>query len=421
VTRQWLVVTAIVTLAVALSSGGEPYFNALIGAFRPVDLAGNIAASREFIAGGNPYQADFARLDAAVFGLPASEGRPFFPHPPLAVFLIAPLAVVPVPAAAAIWFALSIGLLFVLAVLLSEAVLSAPADRPSVGLAPGAIVFTIFLTLLVWPPVLYNLEKGQWSILLSLLVALVWRSLARGRPNEAGLTAGLAAGVKVFPALLAVYLLLRGRRPFVWFVVTSSILFLLPLALIGPAAFAGFLANSQANLAYWETWLGVTHSLYGATARALIGGRWAQPIVHTPMLARLLVGIVGLALVATAAWTTGRGQVADEREGARFASFATLLVLLNPLAMGHNGVLLALPIALVGRALVGELRFWPKAAWAAGVVLVSIPKETVFRLASIPVSPARGLAVVALGCWGALLLFSAAVGVALRRIPAMDK
>ena len=180
-----------------------------------------------------------------------SEGRPFFPHPPLAVFLIAPLAVVPVPAAAAVWFALSIGLLFVLAVLLSEAVLSAPADRPSVGLPPGAIVFPIFLTLLVWPPVLYNLEKGQWSILLSLLVALVWRLLARGRPNEAGLTAGLAAGVKVFPALLAVYLLLRGRRPFVWFVVTSSTLFLLPLALIGPAAFPGFLANSQANLAYW--------------------------------------------------------------------------------------------------------------------------------------------------------------------------
>ena len=75
--------------------------------------------------------------------------------------------------------------------------------------------------------------------MLSLLVALVWRSLARGRPNEAGLTAGLAAGVKVFPALLAVYLLLRGRRPFAWFVVTSSTLFLLPLALIGPCGIPG--------------------------------------------------------------------------------------------------------------------------------------------------------------------------------------
>ena len=165
----------------------------------------------------------------------------------------------------------------------------------------------------------------------------------------------------------------------------------------------------------------MTYSIHGAAARLLVGGPWARPIVHAPVLARVLVGIVGLALVATAAWAAGRDPVTDEREGARFAGFATLLVLLNPLAMGHNGVLLALPIALVGRALVGEVRFWPKAAWAAGVVLVSIPKETVFRLAPIPVSPARGLAIVALGCWGALLLFSAAVGVALRRTPAMDK
>lgn len=418
--RRWLVVTALVTLAAALSSGGEPHFNALSGAFRPSDFASNIAAARALAAGTNPYEADFAALHAAVLDIPVSEGRPYFPHPPLGTLLLRPWAPLSFRAAALGWFSISLGLLFILAVVLAEVAAGAGNARASRGGPSGSIVAAIFVGLLVWPPTLYNLEKGQWSILLALLVALAWRSLARGRPGAAGTLAGLATALKIFPVLLAPYFLLRGRRAFAWFAVTSSALFLLPAAVIGPTAVTGFLRHSEANLPYWETWLGVTYSIDGAAARLLIGGPWARPIVHAPALARGLVGAVGLLLVAAAAWVAGRDQVSEEREGARFAVFTTLLVLLNPLAMGHNGVLLALPIALVGRALVGELRFWPKAAWAAGGVLVSIPKETVFRLAPIPVSPARGLAVVALGCWGALLLFAAAVGVALRPTSEMD-
>jgi glycosyl transferase family 87 len=412
--RRWVVSTAIVTMGAALSSGVSPYLNALGGAIRPSDFASNIAAARELAAGRDPYQADFASLHAAVLDIPATEGRPYFPHPPLAALLIRPMASLSFRAAAVAWFSVSVGLLFILAVCLAEIVSGANVNRASVAGPPGATVAMLFLSLLAWPPVLYNLEKGQWSILLSLLVALVWRSDA-GHPREAGAWAAFATAVKVFPALLVVYLLLRGRRALVWFAITSSALFLLPSAWMGPRAFAGFVRHSAANLPYWETWPAVTYSLDGAAARLLIGGQWARPIMHAPLLAHFLVGIAGVLLVATAAWATGRHRVFDEREGARFAAFVTLLVLLNPLAMGHNGVLLALPIALIGHALVDDPRIWPKAAWAAGVVLASIPKETVFRLCPIPVSPARGLAVVALACWGTLLLFTAAIGVALRR------
>jgi hypothetical protein len=419
--RRWVVPTAILTLGVALSSGGAPYLNALAGAVRPADFASNIAAARELAAGRDPYQADFARLHAAVLGIPVSEGRPYFPHPPLAALVIQPLAPLSFRAAALGWFSVSVGLLFMLAVFLAEIVSGAAGGRASVGGPPGGMVATFFVSLLAWPPVLYNLEKGQWSILLALLVALAWRSLARGHRDAGGAWAGLAAALKIFPALLAPYLLLRGRGAFVWFAVTSSALFLLPMASMGPAAFTGFLHHSEANLPYWETWLGVTYSLDGAAARLLIGGPWARPVVHAPMLARFLVGSVGLALIVTAVRITGRRQASDEREAARFASFVTLLVLLNPLAMGHNGVLLALPVVLIGRALVNEPRIWPKAAWSAGVILVSIPKETVFRLCSVPVSPVQGVAVVALPCWGALLLYAAAVGVALRQPPGSEE
>ena len=100
-----------------------------------------------------------------------------------------------------------------------------------------------------------------------------------------------------------------------------------------------------------------------------------------------------------------RRHRSDEREGTRFAAWATLLVLLNPLAMGHNGVLLALPILLAARALRNDERTWPKMVLALSVLLVSIPRQTLLSLAPDPVDPWRGLAVLALPLWGTLLLF----------------
>lgn len=75
------------------------------------------------------------------------------------------------------------------------------------------------------------------------------------------------------------------------------------------------------------------------------------------------------------------------------------------------------PINLVGRALAVTPHTGLCAAWAAAVGLVSIPKETVFRLCPVPVDPACGLTVVALPCWGALLLFAVAVIAARSRAP----
>jgi len=110
--------------------------------------------------------------------------------------------------------------------------------------------------------------------------------------------------------------------------------------------------------------------------------------------------------------------VSDHCEAVLFAIWCILLVTLNPLAMGHNGVLLALPIVLIGKALADDSRVWPKFLWSAGCVLVSIPRQTIFALAPLPVTPARSFAVVALPLWGTLLLFSAGIAIASARAAA---
>jgi hypothetical protein len=407
--HRWIEATAVIVLGVALSSGPKPWLQAASGAFKPPDFASDIAAARVLASGSDPYEADVANVQAGILNIPAQHGYPYFPHPPLTVLVSRPLAHLPFSSAAVIWFAASLGLLFALAVVLAEIV---SGCMETSGCGPStATTLSVFASLLVWPPVLYNLEKGQWSIVVSLLLALAWRCLERGKSAVAGACIGGAAAVKVFPVILGGYLLPRAPRAVIWFVAVGAIATLLPLTWMGPHALSAFMRQSQANVAYWETWPAVTYSLHGAAARLLIGGEWAQPLVNAPILTRYLVALASVALVGIAMLNTGRERMAGEREGARFATWTILLVTLNPLAMGHNGVVLALPIALTARALLSDQRIWPRLAWAAGVVLVSIPRQTIVSLAPVPVPPWQGLAIIALPLWGTMLLFGAAIGV----------
>ena len=93
-------------------------------------------------------------------------------------------------------------------------------------------------------------------------------------------------------------------------------------------------------------------------------------------------------------------------------------MLLNPLAMARTGVILALPIMLVAQALASDQRVWPKVAWTLGVALVSIPGHTLIFLASNPIEPWQGVALIALPMWGTLSFFVAAIAASSPSSPA---
>jgi uncharacterized membrane protein YhaH (DUF805 family) len=408
--RHWMMAAAVVMIGVALSAGAMPWLQAAAGAFKPADLAQDIAAARVVASGANPYDVGVQAVQANILHIPVEAGYPYFPHPPVAVVVAAPIAGLPFSAAALIWFAGSLALLFALSVLLAEVVSGRKVGAGKEGPSTGTTM-TIFLLLLAWPPVLYNLEKGQWSIIVALLLAFAWRSLRREQPASAGACIGAAAAVKIFPVLLAGYLLTRSRRALVWAFIVGAIGTFAPFMWMGDLALPAFIRQSQGNLAYWETWPAVTHSIHGAAARLFTGGRWAQPLVSVPMLTRFLAALAGIALLVIAIAVTERHRLRDDREDARFAAWNILLVATNPLSMGHNAVLLALPIVLLVRVLAHDRRTWPRAAWLAGVVLASIPRQTIVSLAPVPVDPWRGVAIVALPMWGTLFLFAAAIAV----------
>ena len=165
-TRGWFIATALLTLCVSCSSGGTPWLHAVAGAFHPPDLAQDVAAGQAIIAGFDPYAVNFAAWHARVMGVPPEQGYPYLPHPPFALLVTLPFAYASFISAAAVWFAISIALLGALAFLLAEIAADAVgADRRPTT----STVLTFFGLLLAWPPVLYNLEKGQFSILLAVL------------------------------------------------------------------------------------------------------------------------------------------------------------------------------------------------------------------------------------------------------------
>lgn len=386
-------------LAVALTSGAQPWIDALSGAFLPADIAQDAAAVRLFVAGTDPYGPVIRDAQAALTGLPLAATFPHFPHPPFSLIVSLPLAFMPFPVAAAAWFGFTLVLVFVLG-----AVVDAAASGS--GAAGRIGPWKMSALLLAWPPVLYNLEKGQWSVLLALLLALAWRALDSHHMRGAAAWAAAAAAVKVYPVILGGYFLLRSARGLGWFIVTGALLTALPLVWIGPGAFGGFVRESQMNMPYWESFPSVMFSIHGAIARLLVGGQWAEPLVHAPAAAVVVEAVLVAVLLGIAGWITVLSRRGDADQGLAFAAWLVLLPMLNPQSLGHNGALLALPIVAVGRTLVTMGKNWQRWAWAAAVVLVSVPKQTVWRLAPSPVGPLEGLLVVALPTWGTLLLFA---------------
>jgi hypothetical protein len=397
-------------LVAILLSGDTPWRYTLFGLVSPPDFAQDLAAARVFASNQNPYEVGIARAHAELMKVSEDKGYLYFPHPPLLFLILLPMAGFTLAQAAAIWFGVSLGLLFLLAALLAQ-VYSGPAKAGHYvqsGASPSTVLL-IFGALFVWPPVQYNLAKGQWSIVVALLLAMFWHFHVRGEHRSAGASLGVASAVKLFPALLGLYLLARTPRAVLWMVITLVAVLALPLVWMGPHTIQLFLSQSQANVAYWETFPAVTYSIHGVLARPMVGGQWARPLVEAPLIARGLGTFVAILLIAIAIWFTRTQSNDDGREGTRFAAWVAILVMLNPLAMAHTGVILALPIVLVAQVLVSDHRMWPRVAWTLGVVLVSIPGHTLIFLASNPIEPWQGVALIALPMWGTLSLFVAAI------------
>lgn len=286
-------------------------------------------------------------------------------YPPFAALFFVPLTLLSVEAMRAAVLLLNLGLVLVLARLsLRLAGLRPPGHwRWAAPLAVAAVA--------VWcEPVWATIRYGQINLL---LVVLVLWDLTRPAPHRtAGFAIGIAAGIKLTPAIFAVLLTVAGV---IMLVRRRENGFLL-IATRAWAAFAGTvllgaLVLPEASRRYWtelvlaEDRVGAAEaaanqSLRGTLARFLHTGDlppWWLPVAAGVCCAGLAVAVAAL-LAGERAWAV--------------IGCATTALLVSPVSWSHHWVWAVPAVVLLGaEAARRRSRPWWAATWAAALLFCS--------------------------------------------------
>ena len=254
----------------------------------------------------------------------------WFTYPPFAAVLFAPISVLPVIPAQVLWELVSVA---------AFATACATTLKLAGWRATRTTVAAVLAAGLLLEPVYHTLLQGQINlILLALVLADVWRA-SRNRP--AGIGVGIAAAIKLTPAIF-VLLFLLAKRP-------RAALTALTTCLV--CGLAGYLVAPSASRLYWthvfyETnridapYIG-NQSPYGAAIR-IFGG--VADVGHWYLLVSAVIGVAGLAAATIFArhgdWLTAA------------AVTGTTSLLVSPVSWTHHWVWIV--PALVGLARGGK-------------------------------------------------------------------
>ncbi|WP_371548420.1 glycosyltransferase 87 family protein [Streptomyces sp. NBC_00554] len=208
-----------------------------------------------------------------LYGFTVTEWRLPATYPPFAALLFVPTTWLPLGALKLAFAAGNVALLAAL-VRLSCRLADLPARAPAVCAATA---------LALWlEPVFQTVLFGQ--INLALAVLILWDLTRPTGARGKGIALGIAAGVKLTPALFIAYLLLRGRRREAATAVSAFAGTVLLGALVLPAASVDFFTRRLYETGrVGKVWIVDNQSLQGLIARALgerePGLAWALPAV----------------------------------------------------------------------------------------------------------------------------------------------
>ncbi|WHM38781.1 glycosyltransferase 87 family protein [Streptomyces sp. BPTC-684] len=295
------------------------------------------------------------RAGADLYAMRATRARLPTTYPPFAALLFTPLTLLGVPEMRTLATVANLALLVALAHL---SLRLAGQERPGAALWVAALA--------VWcEPVWTTLRYGQINLLLA--VAVLWDLTRRAGHRGAGAGIGLAAAVKLTPALFALFLLLTGLvrargagwNPWLRQAATA-------LAVFAGATLAAAVVLPADSRRFWTSTVFETSRVGHAedTANQSLRG----------VLARLLhTGDPGAWWTAAAALTAAlglyaavRAELRGERARAVLCCAATAL-LVSPVSWSHHWVWCVPGLVLLGahriRGAVAALVFGSYALW----------------------------------------------------------
>jgi alpha-1,2-mannosyltransferase len=312
-----------IVLLIATAHGLNDYDGRPLG----TDFSSFYSAGKLALAGGNPFdQRALYLAERALFG----NATPYyaFSYPPIFLLLLAPLALLPYPAALIAWQASTFALYLAAMTILCRRFCS--------GLGASNTLILVLAT--AFPAVFVNLTHGQNGFLTTGLLTLGLALLAE-RPLLAGLCFGSLALKPQLGLLLPFALAAGGRwKSFLAAAITVVALILISATLFGIDNWQAFLSTAQFSRRAILEQDGVG---YEKMISVFAGLR----LWHAPLI--LAYGLQALASVALVILTIrlwrGTGSL---RLKAAMLPLAALLA--TPFALDYDLMLLAPALALVG-------------------------------------------------------------------------
>lgn len=356
-------------------------------------------AAREILAGRDPYQNSIGAWTPYVY-------------PPLLAELIIPIALLPLPFAAYVWFV--INALSIAAAAWMSAGLAA-RRRPDLSSLRPQLSIALFAVLMIVRFVFDNFTLGQVNPLVSALVVAHIYSYVRNRKQISMLALVAAISIKLTPAILLAYHLSRLRLRFsaacLALLAAITVASFLPMRSEATNAFGVFFNRTLKNEQGYNLADAGNQSLRGAVAR--IGDTTNHKTDPDDSHSRSLISGVSLWLSAILLLAAIVSAVRAPNELSAIAPFVCCIVLLSPLSWKAHFVLLILPLASLIALLRDSNRLRRLSiaiSLAAVFALFNVTSPRLIGLEAAEWSDAHSLVF-----GGALLIFLASVADALGR------
>ncbi|MGH3470380.1 MAG: glycosyltransferase 87 family protein, partial [Thermocrispum sp.] len=338
-----------VVAAAAVAALSIAYFYAANIDFAHIDLEVYRSAVRRWWDGGDIYG-----------DLPPVNGGLVLPfiYPPFAAVTAIPFAVLPWKLSYTLLFALGIACIVGTVYLVGRHLYPRASRRLTLAAAGAALVVLLWLE-----PLRDTFAFGQINLLLMGLVAV--DCLARRTRWPRGIGVGLAAAIKLTPAVFVLFFLVR--RDFRAAGVA---------AITGAAATAlGFVVNPGGSVTYWFGGFAGAAEVSGSTYRTnqTVQAALARLGVETPLLTVVLAAIVLILLVLVAVGI----RTSTPEVGLMVCAAFSLLA--SPTSWSHHWVWIAPALAVMA---IGWLRAWRTGAASRFVLLpATLVTAAVFVLA----------------------------------------
>ncbi len=228
------------------------------------------------------------------------------------------------------------------------------------------------ILLLGWFPVTYTLRCGQSGLLLCLLIITGWYLLRTDRPLAGGLAIGLATGLKLYPGLLLIYLLIRRPKAFVSAVLTILIAFFLVGSISGWRTFGEYSETTRFVVDRYKSYpgnfsiLGLMDSLFGNCC-----GR----VDLSKLFWMAAAGCVVLVTVLLPRFRAAQ-RPGFSIEDLQYGMLVALMPLLSPISWQHYWTVCLLPLFIVGYWVNRDGRWQTLLGFAVLVAALSIPEPT---------------------------------------------